>query len=187
MISPEDLTAIGIVNKTHGIKGEMSVTIYDDRVRGIIDTGFCVVFVLDGLFVPFFVDSARPRGNESLLVCFDGQDSREACSVFVGLEMYAMTSALESMGVSAEDGDAGDEEGFYAEDLIGFRAFDGDREIGVVDDVDDSTDNPLFIISRTSGQGSVFVPVADELISEVNESGRVIVFNLPEGLVDLNS
>ena len=59
MILRDELIAIGRYNKPHGVAGEISATIDVD-----IDTLkelSCLVSDIDGIFVPFFVNSCRPR------------------------------------------------------------------------------------------------------------------------------
>lgn len=45
-------------------------------------------------------------------------------------------------------------------------------------------ENPLFLLSLDGK--SVYVPVADEFITEIDVAGRKIRMQLPEGLIDLN-
>ena len=52
MIKKDEIFKIGIFNKPHGVKGEVSFTFTDD----IFDRVDCeyLVCLLDGIFVPFF-------------------------------------------------------------------------------------------------------------------------------------
>ncbi|MDE6415571.1 MAG: 16S rRNA processing protein RimM, partial [Duncaniella sp.] len=69
MISSESIIEIATFNKPHGVNGELSVTLDDDidfmQLR-------CIVVEMDGIFVPFFVKSVRPRGASSVLLSVDG-------------------------------------------------------------------------------------------------------------------
>ncbi len=179
MIERGDLALVGKVNKTHGIDGELSVSLFDAAVADIIEPDDCLLFDIDGIFVPFFVGSVRPRGSESLLLTLEGESSREAVASFVGKDVYMKRERVEEL---ADDEDSG--EGMYAGSLIGFKAMtvDGD-EIGVIDDIDDSSDNQLFIITRNDSEKPLLVPIADDFIIEIGDD--VIVFDLPDGLLDL--
>lgn len=179
MIERSDLAFVGRVNKTHGIDGELSVSLFDaDVIDGIVP-GDCMLFDIDGIFVPFFVESVRPRGNESVLVSFEGESSREAVASFVGKEVYMKRARVEALA-SDEDSD----DGMYAGSLIGFRVLMSDgSEIGVIDDIDDSSDNPLFIVSRSDSGKPLLIPIADDFIVGIGDDS--IVFDLPDGLLDL--
>ena len=73
-----------------------------------------------------------------------------------------------------------------AGNLLGYKAFaDDGKPIGTVEDIDDSTENVLLIISRDDGD-TIYVPAADEFITAVDDDARTVTLSLPEGLVDLN-
>ena len=56
--------------------------------------------------------------------------------------------------------------------------------MGVITDINDSTENALFIVELPNGK-STYIPIADELIDEINEEEKYIVMTLPEGILDL--
>ncbi len=78
-----------------------------------------------------------------------------------------------------------DDDGFYAADLIGYTIVHADgRPVGKITDINDSTENALFIIQSPDGTDK-YIPIADELIDEINPENRYITMTLPEGLLDL--
>ncbi len=179
MIERADLALVGKVNKTHGIDGELSVSLFDAGVAEGVEVDDCLLFDIDGIFVPFFIASVRPRGNESLLITLDGESSREAVASFVGKDVFMRRDRVEELAEGEEEGD-----GMYAGSLIGFRALRGDGiEIGGIGDIDDSSDNPLFIIRSEESDKPVLIPIVDDFIVEIDDD--TIVFALPEGLLDL--
>lgn len=179
MITRADLDLVGKVNKTHGIDGELSISVFDPALADAIDVDDCMLFEIDGIFVPFFIDGVRPRGNESLLVTFDGEATREAVTCFIGKDVFMTRERVMEL-----TGDTATEEGMYVGSLIGFRAVSVDgAEIGVIEDIDDSSDNPLFIVGRGENEKPVLIPIVEDFIIEISD-GRII-FDLPEGLLDL--
>lgn len=180
MIKAADLTLVGKVNKTHGIAGELSVSfIYGDLVDAV-SAGACLIMDVDGIFTPFFVGGVRPRGNGSLLICIDGVHTQQQAAFFVGRQVYMATDALPDL----DDDEADGEDGMYAGQLIGFSAIDGsdNKTIGEIVDIDEQTQNVLFIIETPEGE-TVYIPVADEFIQELSADEKKIVFDLPEGLL----
>lgn len=172
MITADELTAIGKVIKTHGIHGEMNVELYDGE-RVSPDDLRCVVFDIDGIFVPFFPLGSRDRGNGRSLLSLEDIDSETKASTFVGKEIYALTDELPE---SVDDGY------LTLDDLVGYRIQDIDSNmVGVITGIDDSTINVLFIVERPD-ETEIQVPAAEELITGVDPEDKLLTMNLPEGL-----
>ncbi len=186
MITKSDVVKVGQVNKPHGVNGEFSASFYDEAVVENLDTGDCLLFELQGLYVPFFVSEVRPRGNESLLVSLDDETTKEAVSAFTEKEIYMTREAVAKMkGIDRDDPAV--EEGLYAAQLIGYKAVDVDNnEIGTIKDIIDSTDNPLFVLKTPGSKSDVYVPITDDFIDDIDGEEHTITFVLPDGLLDLN-
>lgn len=74
MIRQEDVYKIGVIGKTHGVKGELSVQI-DDDVFDRVDADY-LVLSLDGILVPFFLEEYRFKSDEVALIKFLNIDTR---------------------------------------------------------------------------------------------------------------
>ncbi|MCC8119559.1 MAG: ribosome maturation factor RimM [Bacteroidales bacterium] len=180
MISIDDVALVGKVNKTHGVRGELLVSFEHPDVADSISAGSCVVMDVDGIFTPFFVAAVRPRGNQSLLLTIDGIDSQEAAQAYVGREVYMPIEDMPEF-----DMEDAPEDGMYASDLCGFMAYDTEgKELGKIIDIDDSTENELFILESPDST-IIYIPITDEFITEINEKENKITFDLPEGLLSL--
>ena len=62
MIRKEEVYKIGIFNKPHGIHGELSFTFTDD-IFDRVEAEY-LICLLDGIFVPFFIEEYRFRSKE---------------------------------------------------------------------------------------------------------------------------
>lgn len=176
MITTEQITEIGRFNQPHGIKGEINAVISEDVD---IEELSCIILNIDGIFVPFFISGVRTRGIQSFLITVDGIDCEQKVALLANKAIYALSDEM-TLSDSLEDAD-----GFYAEDLIGFNIFSQDKEaIGTVVDVDDSTENVLFIVETAEGMTRM-IPVADEFITEIDVDNHRIIMCLPEGLLDI--
>ena len=129
------------------------------------------LFILvDELAVPLFCSSFERRGQSSAVVNFDDIDTeRRAEEWLVGREIFI------------EEEESDDDE-FYMEDLIGFKAIVG-RQRGEVIDYYDSEANPLFEIAI--GDKQHLIPAQEEFIAHIDFDKRAIKFVLPEGLLEL--
>lgn len=167
------LTPAGEFNKPHGIKGEISAS-FDPRV----DVGAlkCVVAEVNGLFVPFFIDAIRLRGADAVLLTIDGITDENEAKLLSRKPLYLLNG---DAALAADDED----DGFYAEDLVGFSALDEDGAvIGKIAGVDSTTANVLFVIDRPDGSEAL-VPVADEFIDGIDPESATITLRLPDGLL----
>lgn len=179
MITADLLTAIGRVIKPHGVAGEMSILFTVDSPAMAVEASECLIFDIDGIFVPFFPQSVRTRGADSLLVKLEGIDSDTDAAPLCGKTAYALTDRL-----PLPEEEEIDPDNLYAGQLAGFTAYDADTEIGTITDIDDTTENVLFIVENAEGR-RILVPVADELIEGIDIDTRKIYFSLPQGILDL--
>ena len=73
MIKREDVYKIGVFNKPHGIHGELSFTFTDD-IFDRVEAEY-LICLLDGIFVPFFLEEYRFRSDSTALVKLEGVDT----------------------------------------------------------------------------------------------------------------
>lgn len=179
MIELKDLVPIGKFRRTHALGGELNAELD-------IDPEYCeddnpIVVSRDGIFVPFFTESIRPKGATTYLVKLKGVDSADDARDMVNETIYALRDTLKNY--LSED----DEDLITFGELAGWNLLDRDgHEVGVVEEVDSSTENLLLILRRPNG-GTAFVPLADDFIIATDPEKKAIRMNLPEGLLDVNS
>lgn len=177
MIPRADLTPIGRFIKPHGIKGELSAAIEYDGVEPA-DLR-CVFVYVDGLAVPFFIESARWRGTQGVLLTLEGVADENQARFFAGREIFAQNSELPE-----DDGDD-DEDGMYLSDLEGYTVISDGTALGTVAGFDDSTANVLLMVD-TPGGNRLLIPAADEFFISIDPESKTIEMSLPAGLTDLN-
>ena len=173
MIKKEEVYKIGLFNKPHGIHGELQFTFTDD----IFDRVDCdyLICLLDGIFVPFFIEEYRFRSDSTALVKLEGIDTAERARMFTNVEVYFPVKHAEE----AEDGELS--WNFF----VGFRMEDGRHgELGEVVEVDTATVNTLFVVEQEDGE-ELLVPAQEEFIVEINQEKKLITVELPEGLLNL--
>lgn len=176
MIKKEDIVEIGKFQKTHALKGELNALL--DIEDDFVADGNPLIVEMDGIFVPFYGESIRPKGAESFLVKLRDIDTQEEAQTFVNKAIYGLRADL------VEYFDDPDME--LKEDFIGYKVVDADLGVlGEVKDVDDSTENVLLVIATENGE-EVYVPIVEEFIREIDDDRQVIETRLPDGLVDLN-
>ena len=179
MITRDEITEAGVFNKPHGIKGEISATLDIDVDLAEVR---CIVIEVEGIFVPFFISQVRPKTADTDLLSIDGIDSDDKARRLTGHSFYVLDSDLPDDGDDADDSD-----GFYATDLIGYSVVDSVHgPLGTVTDINDTTANILFIVSRPDGS-EIYIPVASEFIDAIDPDGPTLTVTIPADLIDLNS
>ena len=173
MIRKEETVRIGYFAKSHGIKGELSlVTDYDLFEDG---NDPYVICEMDGILVPFFVESFRYKSNAVILVKLDGVDSETAAKSFVNREVFYPADRLQEP--SADD--------LTWQHFTGYMLADkAQGDIGVITHVDETTINTLFTVDCQGKE--LLTPVADELVVSIDHERRRIVLALPEGVLGIN-
>lgn len=175
MITEEEIIEIGTIGKPHGIKGELNVAVDDDVDLDRLEK---IALSIDGIYVPFFINNIRPKRVDTVIMEIDGIDDERKAAELTNKTVYAFVADDVKEG-SDEDG------GMYASDLIGYTIVHADgRPVGKITDINDSTDNALFIVDVGNGR-TTYLPIADDLIDEINEEKKYVAMTLPEGILDL--
>lgn len=171
MIKKEEVFKIGIINKPHGVKGEVSFTFTDDIFDRVEDCDY-LVLLLDGILVPFFIEEYRFRSDNVALVKFEGIDSTEKARTLTNVEVYYPVKFMDDQ-----------EEISSWNYFISFRVEDIHHGcLGTVVDVDDATMNVLFVIEN--GDEEVLLPAHEEFILDIDRKKKILKVDIPDGLLD---
>ena len=169
MLKKEEFAYLGKFLKPHGTKGEIGLqgdTFLLDEEQNFVACD------IDGILVPFFFESIRPKNDDTVIVKVERMESAEDVRYLTNRDAYVPRSwSEESEEVSLR----------Y---FIGFTAIDITLgQLGTVVDIDESTVNTLFVIENDDDE--ILVPAQEEFIAGIDHEKREIVFDLPEGLVSL--
>lgn len=167
MIKLNELSPVGKFGKTHGVKGDINISLSDDFDFDLCDY---VVVDIDGIFVPFFITEYRYKSNTTLLIHLEDIDDEPSIRGFFGKTVYVKKELIE----------ATNEDETRANYYVGFiiKTTDG-KEIGEITEVNDTTENILFVV------GELLIPVAAIEVIDLDKTQRIMVVDLPEGLLDI--
>lgn len=184
MIKEDELIDIGKFLKPHALKGELNA--YVEYDNDLLNQGYPVIVAMDGIYVPFFIEKFRPKGNFGTLIKLDGVNSDFQARKFVNKEIMMLKKDV------AEFLDIDVNELIVEMDLVGYKVIDEKfGEIGRVVDIDDSTENVLLLVSQENDPDNiVYIPDNDDFIisvttGETPEDSSIEV-KLPEELLHLN-
>lgn len=174
MIDKDTCRQVGEIVKTHGIKGEMTLRLFDGLTIDCIDTEF-IFLDMDGGLVPFYLEEAREKNQNDVLVKLEGLADEKLAARYVSAPVYVTQTG--------EENDQAEQ--FSAFQMVGYQAYDVTLgPLGEITGVLDISNNPLFEIQR--GDEELLVPITEDFIQGLDDKKREILFNLPEGLIDID-
>lgn len=174
MIQEENLIKVGKILKPHGVKGDMIFLFNHEQFAEAECNHY--FFLLDGLFVPFFVEEFRFISSKSAAVNIEGINTIEEAINYNDVLLYLPKELVDQI----------DDEAYFEsewEQFIGYTILDDSNTIiGVIKEVDSSTINELFIVENENEE--ILIPATTDFILEINQAEKQMFLSLPEGLLD---
>ena len=173
MIHEDEVFKIGRLIKPHGVKGEIAFS-FDNDVFDRIDCPYLILDI-DGIFVPFFIKEYRFKGKETALITFEDVDSEETALRYSGLDVYFPRKFYEE--------DSPEDIEYSWNFFIGFNVIDDKAgDIGIIESIDESTMNTLFII--IDGEKEHIIPATEDFIKDIDPKNKVLYLSLVDGLIE---
>ena len=169
----KDCFYLGKIAKKYSFKGE--VLVYLDTDEPELYTELESMFVeINGHLVPFFIEKSSIHREKFLRTQFEDMDSEEIADTIVGKDVYLPLTMLPKL-----EGNK-----FYYHEVVGFDAIDQRLgNFGTILRISDNGVQALFEVQKEDAV--ILIPLIDEFIIEVNRENKSILFNTPEGLIDL--
>lgn len=168
----EDFLRVGVITRTHGVRGEVKVYPTTDDPRRFLDLK--EVFTGPDNDRSLSIENVRFFKNLVILK-FTGIDDMDTAAGLVRSELYIPRSE----GVPLEEGE------YYIADLIGMDVFSDEGEhLGTVKDVLETGANDVFIVDR-KGAGQLLLPYITECVLDIDPASSRMTVHLMEGLLDL--
>lgn len=172
MIKREELIKIGIFNKPHGLKGELSFSFTDD-IFDRCDSPY-LVCPIEGIFVPFYIEEYRFRSDSAALVKLEDINSDVEARMFTNVEVFYPKEYMTDDDAEKMTGDYFLEY-MIVDDILG--------EIGRIKRIDDSTSNLLFEVDYKNRE--ILIPANDDFILSIDDEKKIIYMQIPEELLYL--
>lgn len=174
MIHKDEVYKIGILNRPHGVKGELLFTFTDD-IFDRVEADY-IICLMDGILVPFYIEEYRFRTDSTALIKLEDVDTAEQARRFTNVEVYFPMHHARQM---AEEGE------LTWNYFVGFRVEETSHgHLGEITDVDTATINTLFIIEHNGKE--LLIPAQEEFITDIDHEHHVITVKLPEGMLDID-
>ena len=171
----EGLVLVGIVARTHGLKGEVAIDPRTDFADERFAPGAELLVEREGRLETLRVATERMHQGRPL-VSFDGRASIEAVEPLRGASLWIREGTRRALEAGR----------FYHSELEGCRVETTRGAIvGVVARVEATGGAPLLVIEGSAGE--VLVPLAEAICREIEPAARRIVIDPPDGLLELNA
>ena len=167
MIREDDVYKIGRIGKPHGIGGEVTLRFSDD-VFDRVDADYLVLMV-DGIFLPFFIEEYRFRSEEVALVKFEDIDTMDRAAELTGCDVFFPRHLADI-----------DNDVLTWSQIVGYDIVDvaSGKVIGRIESVDESTINVLLELAD-----GTLIPAVDEFIDDIDHEALKLFMSLPDGLL----
>lgn len=161
---------IGKVNNTHGIKGEMKLSLWCDGIEFIKQ--FTYLYLDDKGNKQVRLLSVRPQKNIAIIK-LEGVDSIDDAEKLKGKILYCDRNDAEI-----------DENANYIADLIGCSVIDAENgeKYGTVFDVVNYGSCDIYDI--VCGKKHFMIPAISDVVADINTSDGIIKINRMKGLFD---
>ncbi len=171
-ISELNLVKIGEIIRTHGYKGEAVIKLSVDFER--LKLTELIFLIIDGNKVPFFFSyPPKPYKKSGLLVKFDNIDSDKEIEKIIHSpvlteEKNIVPERIEEIQIPK-----------------GFSVFNREQLIGKSGEYLNIPSNPIITV-YSENNTEILIPLNDKFIKEINYDKKVIIFDLPDGLIEAN-
>lgn len=174
MIEKEECLHVAHCARPHGVNGEVIVRVEKGFTVESISFDF-VLIELQGGLVPFFVEEIREKNPEEAIFKFENVTTQEQARRLSEASVYVQREWL-----NEDDGSSSSVTG----SVIGYCAVDQTYgELGTITHIQEIAKNPLFIVDYKGRE--LMIPIVEQFIVLVDDVHKKVIFNLPEGLLDL--
>lgn len=176
MVKKEDLIEIGYTKKIHGLKGELKASVTDRYLEDFVSSKMLFLQV-NSSFIPYAIDNIR-MGNEIILKLDEVDDVNAARLIQSKKILIKLKDIIppEKRKIKIKDEEYLDIEGYKMksvnQDLIG-------TIIEVV-----STPSQKMAVVKTEFEEKL-IPLNPHFVKEINRTSKVLIVDLPEGMLDL--
>ena len=158
---PEKLIPVGKIIKSHGIKGELKVSIYNKNSETLVN-GLIVWFNFDNKFKNYQIKYVR-GSIKNTIVKLNQIENIDQIGFLISKEIF----------VSRNDFPVVSGNNYYLSDLIGMKILDkNERSLGIVIDVLNLPANDVILIEYKGKE--VMIPNVDDFIKLFDFKNNII-------------
>ena len=168
---------LGYTSKAHGKQGELVITIDVDFLEECkkLESVFIQLNKTDTSLIPFFINKSHFQNNGTLRVKLDDINEISEAKPLVGKSVY-----IPNVNLPKRSGNQ-----FYHHEVSNFKIIDTNYgEVGQLNQILKYPLQAVFEVINTDKK-EILIPVAEDIILNVDRKNKIIEVNTPEGLIDL--
>lgn len=169
-----DYIHIGKIVAAFGLKGELVIKHVLKKKLTLKNVEAIFVEEQKGMHLPYFVQSAKPKNHEEVIVTFDGIISKEKAQRLVSKNIWLSEDDFKKLA---------DKDAPVA--LLGYSIINEGKNLGVIDEV---IEQPHQILVRILINGKeALIPLHEESLLKIDRRKKEVHVSLPDGLLEIYS
>jgi 16S rRNA processing protein RimM len=164
---------LGRITKVSGYEGAVTIKLEKYFSEDLLDME-SVFLVVEGKPVPFFISDSEYTGADILKLKFNGYNSVEKVSEFVGCSVFF------TVAIPVEN---------KIEDIklfIGFNVLNPENiSIGTIQEVVPNRGQWLLIVISASNK-EILIPLHEHFIVKIDKNNKQLIMDIPDGLTEIN-
>ena len=163
---------IGKIVSSFGVKGDL--IILHHLGSKISPSKMKVIFIEERKdeLIPYFVESAKKKGADELIVKIEGLDKKESTTKYLRREVWIKAEEIKTHT---------DKNNPIS--WVGYHVLDQGKNLGPVVEV---IEQPHQVLCRLDIENKeVLVPINEQTLQSVDHKLRFILLTLPDGLLDI--
>ena len=164
---------LGRITKLSGYEGAVAVKLEKIFTENIPQME-SVFLEIEGRPVPFFISEMEYTGADILKLSFEGYNSIENVSEFAGCRVF-LTGPANSKKKNPE-----------SQNLIGYLVIgSGNERVGSISEI--IPNNGQWLLNVISpDRKNILIPFHEHFILRINRRKKIVVMDIPEGLLEIN-
>ena len=163
---------VGRISGVHGLQGAVILRQIIDNTKWLKKGDVLFIEMKRDSFIPYFVEVAKAANDAEYIVTLDEVADVETARQLVGKTAYVKEEVLQTAKV--------DSPLLY----IGFNLVDKQKgSVGTIDDV--MLMGGQWLARLVIDGKEVLIPLAEEMILDVNTKNKFIRMDLPDGLLEI--
>ena len=134
-----------------------------------------VFLEIEGRPVPFFISDLEYSGADILKLRFEGYDSVGKISEFTGCRIFLTDEINDDSDKKADN-----------QLLTGYQVFTQEKKLlGHISDIISNNGQWLLNVAA-SNKKNLLIPFHEDLIISIDKKKKVVIMDIPEGLLEIN-
>lgn len=168
-----ELHELGYFTKLHGYKGELTAYL-DTEVLNDYQEVESIFVEVKGQIIPYFVETLSSKTNKTVKVKLEGVDTEDQAKSMVKAKIFILKEDLSET----------DETRLELRSILGYEVIDHLKgNIGTVHQILELAGNPQLEIDFNGKM--ILLPLHEDFIKKIDNEGKKVEVEAPEGLIDL--